>query len=139
MNAVSGMQLVLTVGLSAIASVVALILAFFGLGGWGVALSVWFLVTANTGWRLLAMGVGERGCINNSEKALVMLIFTNFLIGVNLAIHPPYFSSAWALLMPLAVVPCYIIQWGYEMLLNLINPKGKRAKGNVTSKQDHQL
>lgn len=127
MNAILGMQLVLSVGVSFISSIVMLFLIFFGWGGWGLALAVWFALNASTGWGALKNGIGAVGVRNNAEGALAMCIFTWTVLGILLAIDPPKYSSLWALLMPLMLIPQIAIQFFYQKLLDFVYPDMKKA------------
>lgn len=127
MNALLGMALLLSVGASFLGIFAAIAGTFLSLGGWGFAISLWFLLNANTGWKALKNGIGALGITHNVEGAIALAVFTNAIVGVGLCIEPPRYSSWWGLLTPFVFLfTTLVLQVTYEPCLNLINSKSKR-------------
>lgn len=128
--AVLGMIFLLSVGALAIGTVVSLGAIFFGYPlGWGIATAIACLAFASSGWKGLSnLGLGSRGISNNAEGAFGLLHVSALAVVIvfSLSELPQQISAWWALLMPLIVIPSLVIQWGFELVLNVLNPSGKR-------------
>lgn len=122
------LQLLAAVGLSSIAALVSAGRIFLDAGGWGLALAVWFLATANMGWQALKMGIGEYGCRTNAEIAMAMVVGTHFLVGLILSFNIPKYSSLWALLLPiLFLFVSFALVMVYEWMVRMIDPFGNES------------
>ena len=129
--ALLSMTFLLSVGVLALGSVASIVAMFFGYPvGWGIAIAIFCLAFAGNGWKGLSnLNIGSRGISNNAEGAFCFLhIFALLSVALFATSSVPHNVSAfWAFLMPLLMVPALGIQWGTEILLNLVNPGGKRG------------
>ena len=125
------MTFLLSVGALALGSIGSLVAMFFGYPvGWSIATAIACFAFAGSGWKgLTNLGLGEKGISNNAEGAFGLLHISVLVAVVLFALsETPYQLSAWwALLMPLLIIPSFAFQWLLEIVLNVINPNGKRA------------
>ena len=128
---VLSMAFLLFVGALALGAIVSLIAMFFGYPvGWSIATAIVCSAFANSGWKgLTNLGLGAKGISNNAEGAFGLLHITALAAVVLFAFSEiPYQLSAWwALLIPLLIIPSLALQWLFELVLDVINPSGKRA------------
>ena len=128
--AMLSMAFLLSVGALAIGSAAFVAAIFFGYPmGWSVALAITSLAFASSGWRgLTNIGIGVRGISNNAEGAfgLVHIFSLVSIASFAFSTAPYHISSWWALLFPFLIIPFLFFQWLFELVLDLINPSGKR-------------
>jgi hypothetical protein len=125
-----GMLMLLSTAALLFCAIASLISIFFGFSvGWGIAIAIVCFGFSSSAWKGLAnFGIGHAGVTNNAEGAFALLHISAL---ITLCLF--YFSGLtnqisawWALLMPLLIIPSLASQWLFEILLNSINPNGKR-------------
>ncbi len=127
MNALLGMMLVLSTGISFLAIFYALWLALFNEVSWAWPVAVWFFLNANSGWRFLKGGIGITGVRHNGEGAAAWATTTMITFGLQMLNSPPIYSAWWGLLVLIVyLVLMLALQILFELLLDIINKSSKR-------------
>jgi len=129
--AILSMTFLLSVGMLALGSVASLLAIFFGYPvGWGIATAIACFGFASSGWKgLTNLGIGSRGISNNAEGAFGMLHISALVMIVLFATSelPHQLSAWWSVLLPLFIIPSLAAQWLFELVLDVVNPSGKRV------------
>lgn len=129
--AILSMTFLLSVGTLALGSVASLLAIFFGYPvGWGIAIAIVCFGFASSGWKgLTNLGIGGKGIANNAEGAFGILHISALLMVALFATSelPHQLSAWWAVLLPLLIIPSLAAQWLFELVLNVVNPSGKRV------------
>lgn len=129
--AILSMTFLLSVGMLALGSVASLLAIFFGYPvGWGIATAIACFGFANSGWKgLTNLGIGNKGISNNAEGAFGMLHISALVMVALFATSelPHQLSAWWAVLFPLVIIPSLAAQWFFELVLDAVNPNGKRV------------
>ena len=129
--AILSMTFLLSVGTLALGSVASLLAIFFGYPvGWGIATAIACFGFAISGWKgLTNLGIGSRGISSNAECAFGMLHISALVIVVLFATSdlPHQLSAWWAALLPLLIISSLAAQWLFELVLDVVNPSGKRG------------
>jgi len=105
----------LIVGIAPIAAIVSLIGTFFGLGGWGWLLFLWFGFIGMFSMgeaKLLKEDESDNGTINTSfSVGISLLLLFAFLSGVLFAISdlPKKIPVYYALFIPLVLIPIFLL------------------------------
>jgi len=97
--------------------------------GWGIALTLlclWYMAGA---YKMMTFLNGEGGVRTNAAAAgclpfTVQLVMAAYFIASDL---PLQLSALWALLLPLTFVLHLLLQGTFELMLNYINPSGRRT------------
>lgn len=125
------MIFLLSVAALALGAIASLIAMFFEYPvGWSIATAIACFAFASSGWKgLTNLCLGVKGISDNAEGAFGLLHVSALAAVALFAFSEmPYQLSAWwALLMPLLIIPSFALQWLFELVLNVLNPSGKRA------------
>jgi hypothetical protein len=97
--------------------------------GWGIALTLFCLWYMAGAYKMMAFLNGEGGVRTNAAAAgclpfTVQLVLGAYFVALG---FPLQLSALWALLLPLTFVLHLLLQAAFEIMLNLINPSGRRT------------